>query len=46
MPPAASSRPGDLDVLVNDAGITGPVRDPHDYTTGDMTEAVALFTRG
>ena len=30
--------------LVNNAGITGPVRDPHDYTAGDMTEAVALFT--
>jgi NAD(P)-dependent dehydrogenase (short-subunit alcohol dehydrogenase family) len=25
---------GDLDVLVNDAGITGPMRDPHDYTAG------------
>jgi len=28
----------------NNAGITGPVRDPHD-TADDMTEAVALFTR-
>jgi NAD(P)-dependent dehydrogenase (short-subunit alcohol dehydrogenase family) len=29
-----------LDVLVNNAGITGPVRDPHDYTAGDMTEVL------
>ncbi|MGH3236652.1 MAG: SDR family NAD(P)-dependent oxidoreductase [Streptosporangiaceae bacterium] len=36
---------GHLDVLVSNAGITGPVRDPHDYTADDMTEAVALFTR-
>jgi NAD(P)-dependent dehydrogenase (short-subunit alcohol dehydrogenase family) len=35
---------GHLEVLVNNAGITGPVRDPHDFTAGDMTEAVALFT--
>jgi NAD(P)-dependent dehydrogenase (short-subunit alcohol dehydrogenase family) len=28
-------------VLVNNAGITGPVRDdPHDYTAGDMTEVL------
>jgi NAD(P)-dependent dehydrogenase (short-subunit alcohol dehydrogenase family) len=32
---------GHLDVLVNNAGITGPVRDdPRDYTTGDMTEVL------
>jgi NAD(P)-dependent dehydrogenase (short-subunit alcohol dehydrogenase family) len=37
---------GHLDVLVNDSRITGPVRDdPHDFTAGGMTEAVALFTR-
>jgi NAD(P)-dependent dehydrogenase (short-subunit alcohol dehydrogenase family) len=36
---------GHLDALVNKAGITGPMRDPHDYTADDMTEAVALFTR-
>jgi NAD(P)-dependent dehydrogenase (short-subunit alcohol dehydrogenase family) len=36
---------GHLDVLVNNPGITGPVRDPHDYTADDMTEAVALFIR-
>jgi NAD(P)-dependent dehydrogenase (short-subunit alcohol dehydrogenase family) len=30
-----------LDVLVNNAGITGPVRDdPHDYTADDMTEVL------
>jgi NAD(P)-dependent dehydrogenase (short-subunit alcohol dehydrogenase family) len=33
---------GHLGVLVNNAGITGPMRDPHDYTAD---EAVALFTR-
>ncbi len=31
---------GHLDALVNNAGITGPVRDPHDYTAGDMTEVL------
>lgn len=31
---------GHLDVLVNNAGITGPVRDPHDYTADDMTEVL------
>ena len=31
---------GHLDVLVNNAGITGPMRDPHDYTAGDMTEVL------
>ncbi len=31
---------GHLDVLVNNAGITGPLRDPHDYTAGDMTEVL------
>ena len=36
---------GHLDVLVNNAAITGPMRDPHDYTAADMTEAAALFTR-
>ena len=37
---------GHLDVLVNNSGITGPAHDdPHDYTAGDMTEAVAPFTR-
>jgi NAD(P)-dependent dehydrogenase (short-subunit alcohol dehydrogenase family) len=36
---------GHLDVLVSNAGITGPMRDPRDYTAGDMTEAVALFAR-
>jgi len=36
---------GDLDVLANNAGITGPMRDPRDYTADDMTEGVALFTR-
>jgi NAD(P)-dependent dehydrogenase (short-subunit alcohol dehydrogenase family) len=31
---------------VEQAGSTCPVRDdPHDYTTDDMTEPVALFTR-
>jgi NAD(P)-dependent dehydrogenase (short-subunit alcohol dehydrogenase family) len=36
---------GHLDVVVNNGGITGPMRDPHDYTADDMTEAVALSTR-
>jgi NAD(P)-dependent dehydrogenase (short-subunit alcohol dehydrogenase family) len=32
---------GHLDVLVNNAGITGPVRDdPHDYTADDMTKVL------
>lgn len=31
---------GRLDVLVNDAGITGPVRDIHEY---DVTDAVAVL---
>jgi NAD(P)-dependent dehydrogenase (short-subunit alcohol dehydrogenase family) len=31
---------GHLDVLVNNAGITGLVRDPHDYTADDMTEVL------
>jgi len=32
---------GHLDVLINNAGITGPVRDdPHDYTADDMTEVL------
>jgi NAD(P)-dependent dehydrogenase (short-subunit alcohol dehydrogenase family) len=31
---------GHLDVLVNNAGITGPLRDPHDYTADDMTEVL------
>jgi NAD(P)-dependent dehydrogenase (short-subunit alcohol dehydrogenase family) len=32
---------GHLDLLVNNAGITGPVRDdPHDYTADDMTEVL------
>jgi NAD(P)-dependent dehydrogenase (short-subunit alcohol dehydrogenase family) len=29
-----------LDVLVNNAGITGAVRDAHDYTADDMTEVL------
>ena len=36
---------GHLEVRVNNAGITGPVRDPRDHTADDMTEAVAPFTR-
>ena len=35
---------GYLDVPVNNVGITGPARDPRDYTADDMTEAVTLFT--
>lgn len=31
---------GHLDVLVNNAGITGPMHDPHDYTADDMTEVL------
>ena len=32
---------GHLDVLVDNAGITGPVRDdPHDYTADDMTKVL------
>ncbi|GAA1879701.1 SDR family NAD(P)-dependent oxidoreductase [Streptantibioticus ferralitis] len=31
---------GHLDVLVNNAGITGPLRDPQDYTADDMTEVL------
>jgi NAD(P)-dependent dehydrogenase (short-subunit alcohol dehydrogenase family) len=31
---------GHLDVLVNNAGITGPVRDPHDYTADDLAEVL------
>ena len=31
---------GHLDVLVNNAGITGPMRDAHDYTADDMTEVL------
>jgi NAD(P)-dependent dehydrogenase (short-subunit alcohol dehydrogenase family) len=31
---------GHLDVLVNNAGITGPLRDPHDYTADDMAEVL------
>jgi NAD(P)-dependent dehydrogenase (short-subunit alcohol dehydrogenase family) len=31
---AAGCAGGHLDVLVNNAGITGPVRDPHDFTAG------------
>lgn len=31
---------GHLDVLINNAGITGPLRDPHDYTADDMIEVL------
>lgn len=29
-----------LDVLINNAGITGPLRDPHDYTAADLAEVL------
>jgi len=31
---------GRLDVLVNNAGITGPLRDAHDYTANDLSEVL------
>jgi len=31
---------GHLDVLVNNAGITGPLRDPHDYIADDLAEVL------
>jgi NAD(P)-dependent dehydrogenase (short-subunit alcohol dehydrogenase family) len=38
---------GHLDVLVNNTGITGPVRDdPRDYTAGDMTEVLSTNVVG
>lgn len=39
---AVEQEAGHLDVLVNNAGITGPLRDVHDYEGGDM--AAVLLT--
>jgi NAD(P)-dependent dehydrogenase (short-subunit alcohol dehydrogenase family) len=43
---AVEKAEGHLDVLVNNAGITGPVRDPHDYTADDMTEVLVTNVVG
>ena len=37
---------GHLDVLVNNAGITGPVRDVHDYTGDDLAEVLLTNVAG
>lgn len=33
-------------MLVNNAGITGPLRDPHDHTADDMTEVLLTNVAG
>ena len=37
---------GHLDVLVNNAGITGPLRDAHDYTADDIAAVLATNVVG
>ncbi len=37
---------GHLDLLVNNAGITGPLRDVHDYTAGDISEVLLTNVAG